>query len=362
MALSPYTKTVYVNDQAPAQNDTNLNNTEDGIEAVTDEVILNVSRLDDLESPVSTTYTPQVTAPTHTEGQVFYNDDTGTFDVQGAYGDVTLQTGREMHMEVLNNTAAIIENGYICTQSGVSNGDPTIKLAIADTFDNARILGVATHNIGIGEKGIITTFGEVNGLDTFGVTTGVPLYLSDTVAGTFVETPPSIISRVGGVFVADASAGKLFVYIINNKNLPSVFGGMQGQTSGNETYSLTTTEQDIINYNTTKEVVVSVDALTGEVTVPNTGEYRMHFAASITFTSTTSTRSVTIEYYDVTGATPLFSHVKNIPRDATEDGISFSFPTDETALDINKLRIKSSVAMDITFTEISFDMESVNLR
>ena len=166
---------------------------------------------------------------------------------------------------------------------------------------------------------------------------------------------------VGGVFVADALNGKLFTYIINNKNLPSVFGGMQGQ-SGTGLYPLTTTAQDIIGFDTTKEVVVTVDALTGEITIPGDGEYRMHFAASMTFASVSSTRSVTIEYYDVTGTAIHFSYVMNIPRDATEDSLSFSFPTDETALDVNKLRIKASTTMDITFTDISFDMESVNLR
>jgi len=313
-----------------------------------------------LENPISTKYVPQAIAPGHVEGQVFYNSVTGTHDVQGAYPDVTLQTGREQHMEVLNNTLDIIVNGAICTQSGVTAGIPTIKLALADTFDNARILGIATHSIGVGETGIITTFGEINGLNTFGVTTGVPVYLSDTTPGGFVETPPNIISRVGGVIIADASNGKLFAYIINNKNLPSVFGGLQGQTT--PLYSLTATAQDIVGYTIIKEVVVTVDALTGEITTPNEGEYRMNFSASIAFSALATTRSITIEYYDVTNTAIHFSYVKNIPRDAVEDGLSFSFPIDALSLDVSKLRIKSSVAIDVTFTAISFDIESINLR
>ncbi len=305
-------------------------------------------------------FTPQVTPPTYAEGNTFYNDTIGTFDVQGKYSDVTLQTGREMHMEVLNNTIAVITNGSACTQSGVSDDIATVKLAQADTFDNARMMGVATHDIGIGERGILTTFGEVNGINTLGVTTGVPLYLSDTVAGTFVETPPNIISRVGGVFVADEFNGKLFVFIINNKNLPSVVGGLQGQTT--PLHSLTTTAQDIDNYVTTKEIVVTVDPITGLITVPNDGEYRMHFTASISFPSTTSTRSITLEWYDVTGTIILYSHVKNIPRDATEDGLSFSWAVEMLADDVSKMRIKASTAMDVTFTNISFDIESVNIH
>ncbi len=318
------------------------------------------SKLDGTSGQTKMKFTPQVTPPAYAEGNTFYNDTIGTLDVQGKYSDVTLQVGREMHMEVLNNTASPIPNGYACTQSGVTAGQPTVKLAIADSFDNARIMGIATHEIGIGETGILTTFGEVNGLNTLGVTTGVPLYLSSTVAGTFVETPPDIISRVGGVFVADEFNGKLFAFIINNKNLPSVVGGLQGQTT--PLYPLTTTSQDIINYVTTKEIVVTVDALTGEITVPNDGEYRMHFTASISFPSTTSTRSITIEWYDVTNTTILYSHVKNIPRDATEDGLSFSWAEELPASDVGKMRIKANTAMNITFTDISFDIESVNIH
>lgn len=311
---------------------------------------------------IKTKYTPQGSAPSYVEGQVFYNDTNGTFDIQGAYADVTLQAGREMHMEVVNNSGGDILNGQICTHDGVFGGLPEIKLAQADTFDNARILGVATHSIADGEKGIITTFGEVNGLNTLGVTTGVPLFLSATTPGAFVETAPSIVSRVGGVIIADASNGRLFVYIINNKNLPSVFGGIKGQTSGNETYSLTTTAQDIINYDAESSIVLDVTPLTGIITLSNDGQYRSQFTAAITFVSSTSTRSITIELYDITGSTILFSYVKNMPRDATEDSLSFNWPSDELVGNSRKMRIKASVAMDVTFNNISFDMSSINIR
>ena len=137
---------------------------------------------------------------------------------------------------------------------------------------------------------------------------------------------------------------------------------MQGQTTGNETYSVTTTAQDIINYNTEKEVVVAVDALTGQITLPNIGAYRANFTASISFSSLSSTRSVTLELYDVTNTAIIYSYPKNIPRDATEDGINFSFPMDKLVSDVVKMRIRSSVAISITFTDISFDVQSVNIR
>ena len=67
MALTAYTKTVYLNGQAPARNDTNLNNTEDGVEAVTNEAILHASYISDLQAggisikTVTTTHTTALT-------------------------------------------------------------------------------------------------------------------------------------------------------------------------------------------------------------------------------------------------------------------------------------------------------------
>lgn len=362
MALATYPPTVWQNGTAPAQNATNLNKPEVALKNVTDEVILNTQRLDDLETPATLVLVPQVTDPTYTDGQIFYNDNTGTLDVQGKYPDVTLKVSRQQHLEVTNNTLAIIEKGKIVTQAGVINGIPEVKLALADTFNNARIIGVTAHAIGVGETGILITFGEVVGLSSVGVTTGIPLYLSSIVPGEFVEIAPDIRSRVGGMMVADASVGKMFVLIINNKNLPTVFGKLQGQTAGNDTYSVTSTAQDIINYDTIKELVITVAPLTGEITVANDGEYRMHFTASVSFLSTISTRSITIQVYSVTNSAILFSHVLNIPRDATEDGLSFNFLTEAVADDVYRMRIKSSVAIDITFMNICFDMVSVDIK
>lgn len=314
----------------------------------------------DMRDIISAVFAKVTTAPTYAEGDSYYHD--GVLNVMGESSDVILKVGREMQMIVENNSGAAIPKGRAVRQVNVVAGKIQITLAKADTFDNARILGITTHEIADTQSGVLTTFGEIINLDTAGISEGVPLYLSDTVAGTFTETAPAIISRVGGVTVADAVTGKLFVYIINNKNLPSVFGGMQGQTAGDETYSLTTSAQDIINYETEKEVVVTANPLTGEIALPNDGDYRMHFTAAISFTSVSSTRSVTLELYDVTGAEIHFPYVKNIPRDATEDSLSFSWAMDEVAGRVHKMRIKASTAMDVTFDAISFDIESISIR
>lgn len=304
---------------------------------------------------------PTATPPAHVEGQWYYNSDTETFNLQGPFPGIEVSPGHGSHIHVINNSGALIEAGMALRPDGVSGGKVQVVKALADTFEHARILGVAVQDIPDGAESAIAVSGFVFNIDTNGIALGTPVYLSDTVPGTYSEIAPDIRTQVGGVFVADATVGVLYVNLVNNQNIPTIFGGMQGQTTGNDTYSLTTSAQDIDDYETIKEVVVSVAPITGEITLPRTGEYRVHFTSAMTFTSVSSTRSVTFEFYDVTNTLIHFSYVKNIPRDATEDSVSFSYPIDEVAGNIHKIRIKSSIAMDVTFNEISYDIESVSI-
>ena len=306
-------------------------------------------------------YTPLVIAPTYAKSNMYYDDNIGTISIQGEYSDVTLDMGQEMHMRVVNNTGVTITNGQACRHGGVSGGIPQAVPALADSFDDARLLGIATHDILTGQEGILTTFGIVNGLDTSTTTVGVPLYLSDTVAGAWVETPPAIATQIGGALTQDAATGQIFINIENNKNIPTVFAGVQAQTVGNETYSVTAVAQDLNDYLTSNTHVMVVDKPTGVVTISNTGNYRMNLTADISFITSTSTRTVYLEFYDVTNATVIFTYTKNIPRDSVESGFSFNFPFNDVLDTEYKIRIRSSTNIDVTFDDISFDIQSITI-
>ena len=307
-----------------------------------------------------TKYDPQATPPVPVEGQMYYDENSNEMRIQGPFTGVEVAVGHNMHMHAINNSGGTIEKGMAVRQSGVTvGGIVQIVKAQADTFDNARIIGIASAEMLNGEEGALTIFGEIPDTDTSAYATGVPLYLSATIPGAFTAVAPDIITRIGGALTS-AVSGRLFVYIINNKNIPIVFGGMQGQ-SGTGVYSVTTTAQDIIGYDTENTVVVVTDIVNGLITIPNDGKYRLHFTSAITFPTATSTRTVYIELYDATGATVHFAYAKNIPRDATEDSLSFSWPIEELTGNIHKIRIRSSVAITVTFTEISFDIQSVSI-
>lgn len=326
------------------------------------ETIVNVDAIDTrvtaVESPTSIAFTP-TTTPSHVEGTAYYNAAKEEFRLQGPYTGVEVAVGHGMHTHVVNNTASIITKGTACRHNGVAAGVVQVVPAQADSFTNADIFGVATADIAIGANGAITTFGEIEDVDTSGVPSGVPLYLSDTVAGTWTATPPNIVSQVGGALTQDAVTGRLFVSIQNNRNIPTVFAGMQGKTV--PLVSATTTVQDITGYVSKTENVSTADITTGVITVSNNGEYRLHFTADITFPSSISTRTVFIELYDATNTSIIYTYTKNIPRDATDDGFSFSWPFPALASDQFKMRIRSSVAIGVTFNDLSFDITSVTI-
>lgn len=313
-------------------------------------------------TPVSTKYTPQTTAPAYQEGQMYYNDIDGTFRMQGPFSGIEVAAGHGEHIHVINNSGAVIEAGMAVRPDGISAGKVQVVKALADTFDHARVLGVAVVEIPDGVESAVATSGFVENIDTNGITLGTPIYLSDTVAGTYSAVAPDIRSQIGGVFVADAIAGRLFVRIVNNQNIPTVFGEIAGQT-GSGLYAATSTAQDITDYATEDTVVTTVDKLLGKITLPNDGRYRVNFTANIGFISSISTRTISIELYDETGADIHYTYDKNIPRDATVDSLSFGYPlTDEATGRVHKMRIKSVPDMDVTFNSIVFDIESISIK
>lgn len=165
---------------------------------------------------------PQNPSPPYTEGQLYYNEIDGTHNLQGRYADVTLQIGREQHVEVFNNTLSPILNGTVIRYAGVTGNTPVVVPALANSFESSGGFGVTTHDIPAGETGLVTTFGRIGGLNLSAFNDGDILYLSDTVAGGLTTIPPDIVTRVGIVFNNDAVNGVLFVNPDTNSTLPTI--------------------------------------------------------------------------------------------------------------------------------------------
>lgn len=320
----------------------------------------NTLEVANLLAPEATTFTPVAVAPTHVEGTMYYNDTEGTLRIQGPLPGVEVSVGHGMHVHVINNTGAILEKGMAVRHAGVSAGKVQVVKALADTFDNARIFGVVQEEIGIGAEGAIVTQGELPNLNTLGYPTGVPLYLSSLVAGTYSEVAPAILSQVGGSLIQDGANGKIVVSIINNVNLPTVLGGIQGQSIGTDVYSVSAIAQDITNYTLEESAIMDTSLTLGTITLAHNGKYRANQGMSMSFASAITTRTLYVEVYNETLASVAFTFIKNIPRDATEDSLHLGAPFSGIAGHVYKVRVRGTV-MDITITGTSFDIESISI-
>lgn len=302
---------------------------------------------------------PVPVSPAHNEGRFFYNSSTGTMDIMGPYNGIIVSPGHGEHLHVVNNSGSLIEAGMAVRIAGVAGGIPQIVLAQADTFENARVVGITVLDIPDTTESAVAVSGVIS-FDTSLLAPAGPYYLSDTVPGTYTKTAPAIRTQIGGVLVSDATLGKFRVDIAINQITPAVLGGMKGLDI--PLYNVTAITQDIVGYTITREVVTTVNATTGEITLPSNGDYRVHFTASITFPSAITTRTIYLELYDVTNTEIHYTYKYNVPRDATEASLSFNWTLDELANNVHKMRVRSNVDITTTFDDISFDIESISIN
>lgn len=146
------------------------------------------------------------TGVTAAEGVLSWNSDDHTLNIQTDLADVTQQVGQETMMRVRNTSGATIANGSAVYLSGASGQRATIEKASASNAAHvSSTIGLATHDIEHNSFGYVTTMGLVRGVNTFGMTEGGAVYLSDT-AGAFTQTAPtSSVVRVGWCIVAGVS-------------------------------------------------------------------------------------------------------------------------------------------------------------
>ena len=158
------------------------------------------------------------------EGEMNWVDDLGTVVVGMAGGNVDVALGMEtvFPKRVKNSDATTMPKGTVVYINGVSGNDPTVTRAIATSDStSAFTLGMTAEDITAGQKGWITTFGEITGLNLSSFTGGDTLYLSGATLGAFTNVAPLApihYVRVGTVVKATAD-GSLVVNVINGFEL-----------------------------------------------------------------------------------------------------------------------------------------------
>lgn len=152
-----------------------------------------------------------VSAPSRVEGRLFYDPDDKAMSFYNDIADFTHNLGYELVVRVRNISGATITNGTVVYLSAPDSGLPTVLPAKADSFATSNAVGMATHDIGDGEEGIVTSQGLVRFLDTSSFSPGDIVYLSEATAGAITDVAPPLRTIIGQVIVADNTNGIILV-------------------------------------------------------------------------------------------------------------------------------------------------------
>ena len=170
---------------------------------------------------------------TYDVGKFYWNADKGTYNF-GLKNNVELQLGQEQN--VYGKAYSAITNGqlvmYRTSQGGHILFEPANFAQLSTNPD--LIIGVATQNIALNEFGYITTFGEVNTLNTSSFADGNTLYFG---SGNVLQNtiPSGSYFIVGRVNRSHATQGSIFVkpYFVDN-NLESKLNKQNNLTSDSD--------------------------------------------------------------------------------------------------------------------------------
>jgi len=315
---------------------------------------------EDMRDIVSALFGNVSTPPEYAEGEAYYND--GVLNIMGENSDVILRVGREHHMKVVNNTGDDIVGGKAVRHNGVTGGNVQIVLALADSFQNATILGVTAHTIPDGETGILNTFGIIENIDMSDHDVGVPLYLSDTTAGDFTATAPVIRTQIGGAIEKHETTGKLFVTFVNNIPLPVMLGSLLTATAPTSIPLDLVNGTPITDYSESIEIVTQVNEITGIITAPLDGIYRLNISLHMVFDNVggAGKKEIYIDLVDITADTTTKSLQGFILKDAETQSMTDNGAVTLIAGHEYRLEIRSELALTgFSFSSSTFYIESI---
>lgn len=296
-------------------------------------------------------FLPLATAPAHLEGQLFYSQGGKGLVLHTDIPGTSLNIGQESWIRVINSTGATILNGSACKHAGVSGGLPLIALALADTFENSTVLGIATHDIANGAEGFITTHGVVGGLHTGGHPEGLPMYLSPTIPGGYTIVPPAHATQLGGVLVSDAATGSLFVSIINHVQIQKTLGAL---FTGDILHDISSSEQTIVDYLDDINHGLTVDKTNGNITLPYNGVYRINGIVDIGFDDIGSQKGKTLALHLYDGISDVEVAYFGLGKNVEVINCSFNSLFNGVAGRSYSLKVSSDITLTTVDVEIAY--------
>lgn len=125
----------------------------------------------------------------HKPGRISFDSALGVHLLATGYSGVSVDAGRESHIEIFNNTASTINNGDPTSADLTFTGElgNVIPTDSSNIFSVLAFAGVATMDIPAGQSGIVTPFGLVKGVNTQSLIQG---FIYADPAGFFTQTRP----------------------------------------------------------------------------------------------------------------------------------------------------------------------------
>jgi hypothetical protein len=152
--------------------------------------------------------------PPYIKGQLSYDPSSLTIVADTGINDVRLQLGEEEYYLVYNNSGNVIANGKACFASGKDTVRKVLTIGLADAtffFTSAQILGLATHDIGIDELGLVTKRGIVRDFDTTGFNSSLVWLGTSGDMTTEIPKYPTQRINMGVNLDSHATSGSFFI-------------------------------------------------------------------------------------------------------------------------------------------------------
>ena len=218
----------------------------------------------------------------YNKGRVVWSDTADTIEIHHS-NNVVQQVGEETYIYTTNTTGSTILNGELIGLDPVTDG--IVRYLADGNTSPIYFLGVATQEIPVGEKGRLTVFGRVRGLDTSGLLLRKNLYASASVAGAITNTKPTfpnISLNIGIATTISATDGEIFVRPIleQQKYYGSFF------RVSNATLAAENTATPIQFNQSGLARGVSIDPVnTSRIVIANSGLYSFNFSCQLVATS-----------------------------------------------------------------------------
>lgn len=169
-----------------------------------------------------------IAAPAHVEGHVFFDSTEHALMVDSEGGSRNA-LGQETWFRAINSTGDTISDASPVYVSGQTGRIKQISLAKADDIATSETIGLTTREFAPGDTGFVTTFGDVNDVDTSDWEELDDLYVSPTTAGGLTNVKPDpkldqIVVHVGSVIVKDSEVGQIHVHLHNSVSYSDLSG------------------------------------------------------------------------------------------------------------------------------------------